>query len=173
MRDGIRLRYIVDETEYSVVATRAADRWRVEAGGATFIVRLVAQQPDQIALEFGDQRIERFSIAIDGGERLIAWRGASFRLEQAAGLSVDALGVRATGPHGRASLAAPMPGTVIKVLAEEGQLVAAQQPLVVLEAMKMEHVVVAPYAGVVQKLCFQPGALVAKGATLVELEETR
>jgi len=173
MGDGVRLRYKVDGAEYSVVATRAAERWRVESGGATFTVALVAQQPGQMTLEFGDQRIERFSIACDGAERLIAWRGANFRLEQAAGLSVDALGARATGPHGHASLAAPMPGTVIKVLAEEGQTVAAQQPLMVLEAMKMEHVVVAPYAGVVQKLCFRPGALVAKGATLIELEEKR
>jgi len=44
---------------------------------------------------------------------------------------------------------------------------------VVLEAMKMEHIVVAPYDGMVQKLFFRPGALVAKGATLVELEEQR
>src|SRR6266508_5337639 len=109
------------------------------AAGATRIGAVVAQQANQIALEFGDQRIERFSIACDGAERLIAWRGGNLRLAPAAGLSVDALGARATGPHGHASLVAPMPGTVIKVLAEEGRMVAAQQPLVVLEAMKMEH----------------------------------
>ncbi len=173
MGDGVRRRYVVDEAEYSVVVTRAADRWRVESAGATRIAAVVAQQANQITLEFGDQRIERFSIACDGAERLIAWRGANFRLAPAAGLSVDALGARATGPHGHASLVAPMPGTVIKVLAEEGRMVAAQQPLVVLEAMKMEHIVVAPYDGMVQKLFFRPGALVAKGATLVELEEQR
>jgi 3-methylcrotonyl-CoA carboxylase alpha subunit len=173
MRDGMHLRYIVGEEEHSVVVSRAGDNWRIEAGGEILPVALIGQQPNQLTLEFGGQRIERFSIACDGAERLIAWRGASFRLEQAAGLSVDALGARVAGPHGHASLAAPMPGTVLKVLAEEGQTVAAQQPLVVLEAMKMEHVVVAPYAGVVQKLCFRPGALVAKGATLVELEEQR
>src|SRR6266511_4124704 len=170
MGDGVRRRYVVDEAEYSVVVTRAADRWRVESAGATRIAAVVAQQANQITLEFGDQRIERFSIACDGAERLIAWRGANFRLAPAAWLSVDALGARATGPHGHASLVAPMPGTVIKVLAEEGRMVAAQQPLVVLEAMKMEHIVVAPYDGMVQKLFFRPGALVAKGATLVELE---
>ena len=48
---------------------------------------------------------------------------------------------------------------------------AAQQPLVVLEAMKMEHVVVAPYDGLVQQVCYAAGALVAKGAVLVELDE--
>jgi len=173
MRDGVHLRYMVDEEEHSVIVSRAGDYWQVEAGGETLTVALIGRQPNQITLEFGRQRIERFSIACNGVERLIAWRGTSFRLEQAAGLSVDALGARTSGPHGHASLAAPMPGTVLKVLAEEGQTVAAQQPLVVLEAMKMEHVVVAPYAGVVQKLYFRPGALVAKGATLIELEEKR
>ena len=64
-----------------------------------------------------------------------------------------------------------MPGTVIKVLTTEGQTVAAQQPLIVLEAMKMEHVVAAPYDGVVRKLLCSPGALVTKGATLIELDE--
>ena len=64
-----------------------------------------------------------------------------------------------------------MPGTLIKVLVHEGQEVAAHQPLVILEAMKMEHVVVAPHDGVVRRLPFAAGALVAKGATLVELEE--
>ena len=64
-----------------------------------------------------------------------------------------------------------MPGTLIKVLVDEGQSVVARQPLVVLEAMKMEHVVTAPYAGVVRKLPFRTGALVSKGTALVELEE--
>ena len=64
-----------------------------------------------------------------------------------------------------------MPGTLIKVLVDEGQSVVARQPLVVLEAMKMEHVVTAPYDGVVRKLLFRTGALVAKGAPLIELEE--
>jgi len=63
-----------------------------------------------------------------------------------------------------------MPGMLIKVLVNEGQSVVARQPLVVLEAMKMEHVVTAPYDGVVRKLPFHTGALVAKGAALVELE---
>ena len=64
-----------------------------------------------------------------------------------------------------------MPGTLVKVLVEAGQAVTAQQPLVVLEAMKMEHVVVAPYDGLVQQVCYAAGALVAKGAVLVELDE--
>jgi 3-methylcrotonyl-CoA carboxylase alpha subunit len=150
---------------------RAADRWRIEIGEEVWVAAVVAQRSHQLTLELNGHQIERFSVARDDTSLLIVWRGMSFRLAPAAALSVDTLAGHTGQLHGHASLAAPMPGTVIKVLAEEGQAVAAQQPLVVLEAMKMEHVVVAPYNGVVRKLPYRPGALVAKGAALVELDE--
>jgi acetyl/propionyl-CoA carboxylase alpha subunit len=78
----------------------------------------------------------------------------------------------AAGPGGTAepsSLTAPMPGTVIKVLAKEGDRVAHRQPLLVLEAMKMETPVVSPYEGVVKAVHVQEGDRVAGGALLVEL----
>ncbi len=171
--DSLRLRYTFGGIEYLVSAARAADRWRVQVGDATHVVAIIARQPDLLALEFDGRRMERFPIARDGDALLIGWRGASYPVARAIALSVDALAGRAGRLHGSASLEAPMPGTLIKVLVAEGQLVAARQPLVVLEAMKMEHVVTAPYDGVVRKLPFGTGALVAKGAALVELEEQR
>ena len=59
---------------------------------------------------------------------------------------------------------------VARVLVSEGERVAAHQPLVVLEAMKMEHIVAAPHAGVVRRVHVDPGATVARGAALVEIE---
>jgi 3-methylcrotonyl-CoA carboxylase alpha subunit len=168
--DSMRLRYTFAGTEHLVFATRAADRWRVQVGDAAHVVAVIARQPELLTLEFDGQRVERFQIARDGDALLIGWRGASYSLARAVALSVDALAGRANRPQSFASLEAPMPGTLIKVLVEEGQSVVARQPLVVLEAMKMEHVVTAPYDGVVRKLPFRSGALVAKGAALVELE---
>jgi acetyl/propionyl-CoA carboxylase alpha subunit len=66
---------------------------------------------------------------------------------------------------------APMPGTVIKVLVTEGDRVQAHQPLVVLEAMKMETPLPSPYEAVVRRVHVAEGDLVAGGAPLVELEE--
>ncbi|HET9222785.1 MAG TPA: biotin/lipoyl-containing protein, partial [Roseiflexaceae bacterium] len=170
LRDGIRLRYTVQGFEHNVVVGRAADRWRVEIGEASLVADVIARQEGWLTLEFDGARIERFAVARHDAERLIGWHGASFRLARAAALCVDALGGRAGGAAGHTSLEAPMPGTIVKVLAAEGQQVAAHQPLIVLEAMKMEHIVAAPYDGVVRKLLCAPGALVAKGATLVELD---
>jgi len=72
---------------------------------------------------------------------------------------------------GEQSLTAPMPGTVIKVLAASGDRVEARQTLLVLEAMKMETPVVSPYKGTIRAVHVAEGDQVAGGAVLVELEE--
>ena len=87
---------------------------------------------------------------------------------QASPPAVDEAGA---GAEAAASLTAPMPGTVVKVLVEEGEEVAEGQLLLVLEAMKMEQPVSAPHAGVVQSLPFEEGSLVPGGAVLVEVQE--
>jgi 3-methylcrotonyl-CoA carboxylase alpha subunit len=66
-----------------------------------------------------------------------------------------------------------MPGKVIALLAEPGAKVAKGTPLVVLEAMKMEHTLVAPAAGTVKAFCYAVGEQVADGAELAEfIQET-
>jgi acetyl-CoA/propionyl-CoA carboxylase, biotin carboxylase, biotin carboxyl carrier protein len=71
----------------------------------------------------------------------------------------------------QSALTAPMPGTVIRVLAKEGERVARRQPLLVLEAMKMETPLVSPYDAVVKTVHVAEGDRVAGGTLLVELEE--
>jgi biotin carboxyl carrier protein len=71
----------------------------------------------------------------------------------------------------QSTLTAPMPGTVIRVLVGDGDAVKPRQPLVVLEAMKMETPVVSPYEAVVRAVHVSEGDRVAGGALLVELEE--
>jgi acetyl-CoA/propionyl-CoA carboxylase, biotin carboxylase, biotin carboxyl carrier protein len=76
---------------------------------------------------------------------------------------------RHTGEH--SALTAPMPGTVIRVGVAEGDTVHARQPLLVLEAMKMETPLVAPYEAVVRAVHVAEGDRVAGGQLLVELED--
>ncbi len=64
---------------------------------------------------------------------------------------------------------APMPGTVLEVLVEAGDEVSARQPLLVLEAMKMETPVTAPFAGRVASVAVSSGDQVAADAVLAEL----
>jgi acetyl/propionyl-CoA carboxylase alpha subunit len=72
---------------------------------------------------------------------------------------------------GAQTLTAPMPGTVLRVLVAEGDAVEVRQPLLVLEAMKMETPVAAPYDAVVRKVNVAEGDRVAGGAVLVELDD--
>jgi biotin carboxyl carrier protein len=81
----------------------------------------------------------------------------------------DALRHAGSAGDGASILAAPMPGRVIAVRATAGERVAAHQPLVVLEAMKMEHAVVAPMDGSVARIHVSAGDQVQRGDLLVEL----
>ena len=102
------------------------------------------------------------------------WRGA-FRLNLPTPPPHSPPDVAAAEDHGpgaeSSSLTAPMPGTVIKVLTEPGAAVSPREPLVVLEAMKMETPVVSPYKAVVKAVHVSEGDLVTGGQLLVELEE--
>ncbi|MGH3634699.1 MAG: acetyl-CoA carboxylase biotin carboxyl carrier protein subunit, partial [Mycobacterium sp.] len=73
----------------------------------------------------------------------------------------------------KGSLVAPMPGNVIRIGATVGDTVAAGQPLIWLEAMKMEHTITAPTDGVLAELNVQPGAQVEVGAVLARVEALR
>ena len=104
------------------------------------------------------------------------WR-RSFRLNlpsptPASPPDVDALAGDHKGRAGEQSaVTAPMPGTVIRLLVSEGDKVRARQPLVVLEAMKMETPLASPYDAVVRAVHVAEGDRVSGGAILVELEE--
>ena len=75
----------------------------------------------------------------------------------------------AHAPSGTSTVTAPMPGTVIRVFATEGAAVKAGEPLVILEAMKMETPLTSPYDAVVEVVHVREGDHVAAGTTLVEL----
>jgi propionyl-CoA carboxylase alpha chain len=64
-----------------------------------------------------------------------------------------------------------MPGTVVDVAVEVGAEVAAGQPVLVLEAMKMQHTVSAPYAGTVTEIGVSVGVQVAAGEVLAVVEQ--
>ena len=103
------------------------------------------------------------------------WR-TPFRLNLPAPAPAPPPDVAGSADHGPAAgeqstVVAPMPGTVIKVLVGAGDSVRARQPLVVLEAMKMETPLASPYDATVRAVHVAEGDRVAGGTLLVELEE--
>jgi acetyl-CoA/propionyl-CoA carboxylase, biotin carboxylase, biotin carboxyl carrier protein len=84
--------------------------------------------------------------------------------------AAEAVRPRARAAQGTESLEAPMPGAVTQVAVQEGDAVVAGQPILIIEAMKMEHVIRAPRAGRVTALRVRPGEQVEAGAIVAEFE---
>jgi len=84
---------------------------------------------------------------------------------------VDPLAPPAGADAAAGRLSAPMPGRVVQLLVAPGAAVRGGQPLVVVEAMKMEHTIAAPRDGVVEAVRCAAGDLVEEGAELIVLAE--
>ena len=159
----------LDYGEHRVEAERAGPgKVRITAEGEKSIVEVLYYGDGRIRALIDEEPLEA-GILLGPGEVLISLRGATHKLLKSSPPAVDE-----TGPDSdaAANLTAPMPGTVVKVLVDEGQEVEEGQLLLVLEAMKMEQPVTAPHAGVVHSLPFEEGSLVPGGAVLAEVRET-
>jgi 3-methylcrotonyl-CoA carboxylase alpha subunit len=139
----------------------------------------------QVRFDGGAHRVQLTALADDHVRARIDGREREFALERAAGgelwLRAEATGFgfgedrgaphRASAEH-EGHLRAPMPGHVLEVRAQSGQVVEAGTVLVLLEAMKMEHSLLAPWAGTVTEVRVAPGERVEEGAELVILQPT-
>ena len=88
-------------------------------------------------------------------------------------VSIDAnrrRGRTAVHPDGEQRIVAPMPGRVLRVMVAAGDIVELRQPVVVVEAMKMENELRAPKAGTVKEVAIEAGASVEAGRLLIVIE---
>lgn len=125
---------------------------------------VVSASPTQVTLETDGVRTT-YAVAVNGAAVDVDSAHGHVRLTRVPRF-VDPAEQVASG-----SLLAPMPGTVVSVAVEAGQQVEAGQPVLVLEAMKMQHTVKAPTDGVVTQIDVKPGAQVAAGEVLAVVEE--
>jgi len=98
--------------------------------------------------------------------------GQSLEFQLASAPTVDEAVRHAGQAEGSALLTAPMPGRVVAVRHGAGELVAAHDPVVVIEAMKMEHAVSAPLTGIVTAIHVRAGDQVQRGDLLAEVTAT-
>lgn len=83
---------------------------------------------------------------------------------------VEQLGLHAGGNQKMNTVKAPMPGLVLNIMVAPGQAVSKGDPLLILEAMKMENVIKAVGDGTVKTIAVEKGAAVEKGHLLLEME---
>jgi len=125
---------------------------------------VVEASPDRVVLEADGVRTA-YEVSVDG-DRVDVDSPLGHTALRRVPRFVDPSEQQAPG-----SLLAAMPGTVVTVHVQQGDEVAQGQPLLVLEAMKMQHTVTAPASGVVSEIDVQPGAQVAAGQVLAVVEE--
>jgi len=133
------------------------DGRRLRAGGAL-------QDDGTLYADLDGRRVSATVIAA-GEKRHLFFDGLSFVFS-----AIDPLHHSAEGAVAEGGLTAPMPGKVIAHLVTPGARVEKGAPLVVLEAMKMEHTLAAPVAGIVKAYRYAVGEQVADGAELLEFE---
>jgi acetyl-CoA/propionyl-CoA carboxylase biotin carboxyl carrier protein len=168
-----------DREEARVRMLRALDEMTVEGVATTIAAHKVLLETDAFVAGTHTTRTVE-----EGG----VLAGLATRDEDDAGDAADVLlvggrGVRLWNPAmsasasaavhgavGSGEVVAPMQGTILKVLVDEGRAVASGEALMVLEAMKMETTIAATAAGTVAKLEVGPGDTVAAGQSLVIIE---
>ncbi|MCC0003610.1 MAG: acetyl/propionyl/methylcrotonyl-CoA carboxylase subunit alpha [Methylobacteriaceae bacterium] len=174
-RDGWRLNgaakrsqiYRFGETQTSVGVLARGDSFALTLGARTHDVRGKIDERGALRVEIDGVRKDAAVIAA-GPMRHVFLDGRAWRLA-----AVDPLHVSAEGSGAHGGLLAPMPGKIIAILAEAGAKVDKGAPLLILEAMKMEHTITAPSDGVLKAHHFAVGDAVGDGAELVDFEAAK
>ncbi len=164
------LTYRSGEAVFEVAVDYEVDGWRLTLAGESVLARGRVLESGrfagQLAVELDDRRLVASVVAVNEKQeqkRYVFLHGSNYLILRDDPLHL----VEAGGTHG-GGLTAPMPGKVVALLAAVGQQVEKGAPLLILEAMKMEHTITAPKNGIVKAFCYAAGDQVADGAELVD-----
>ncbi|MGN6701375.1 MAG: acetyl/propionyl/methylcrotonyl-CoA carboxylase subunit alpha, partial [Burkholderiaceae bacterium] len=136
-------------------------RWHCRIDDAAATLTLLSRDGDDLRIAFGE-RTAAGTVLRDGDALYVFAGGAHTVLTL-----VDPLAHAGAAHADVGRLTAPMPGRIVAITVEPGQTVARGAPLLVMEAMKMEHTIAAPADGTVDALLYGVGDQVAEGAQLL------
>jgi acetyl-CoA/propionyl-CoA carboxylase biotin carboxyl carrier protein len=154
-RGGTSFRLSCADREVTVRITGGAEQASVVVDDGSEVDASASWAGDDLVLRVG-ARVHRYLRHLDGDVLWLAADGAVWPVAERSILESEAAAGVAGGP-----LVSPMPGTVLLVKAQQGEQVTAGQPLLVIEAMKMEHTIAAPVDGVLTELKVKAGQQVA------------
>ncbi len=160
---AIALRFAEGDATYDISLRRDGESWRADLPSGPVTARW-SERDGRLAIVSGSG--EHTATVVPLGEMRHVFIGGAHRRLRLVDPLAHAGEEEARGGH----LIAPMSGTVIAVMVKVGDRVAKGAPLVILEAMKMEHTIVAPAEGVVRAVNFRAGERVGEGADLVDVD---
>jgi 3-methylcrotonyl-CoA carboxylase alpha subunit len=159
-----RLEFRDGERDVAVVVHYRADGYVLDLPGGQAEATGVYSESGALQAVLDGRRVTAAVIG-HADDIVVIVSGVSRRLRLA-----DPLDAVADEPASGGRMTAPMPGKVVKVHVSPGQVVLRGAPLIVLEAMKMEHAIVAPSAGRVAAVHYAAGDVVEEGVELLTLE---
>ena len=169
--EGIVMTYEVEGQPRTCTVSRQGstthDAWLISVDDEPYGARV--RPNGDVTVEQGGQQRE-LRVSREGPDVLVSDRGLTYLVRRAAPPNIDAAPSGVSGARSASRLVAPMPGRIVKVAVQPGQRVHEHEPLVVLEAMKIEHTVAAPNAGVVAVIHCEPGQTVDGGVPLLDLD---
>ncbi len=173
MKDGWRLNappsrrytYSVNETEYRVVTTDESGQITVSFEDAEITLDTVSLQGNNVTASLDHQK-QQATVHQDGLITTVFYNGHTVRLSAVSNSS-------SVEEESENALVAPLPGYVRQVLVAKGDVVTKDQPLIIVEAMKMEHTILSPKDGLVDDVFYKAGDQVLEGAELLAIEEQK
>jgi 3-methylcrotonyl-CoA carboxylase alpha subunit len=161
----MRYHYQIRGENREILLERQGERYLAVVDGVSYEFSVLNTGPGELDLLFDGHPV-RLHWAADGDKKWVALDGCSYLLEK----PLPPARRRAGEQSGENVLRAPMPALVRAVLVEPGQAVAKGQPVMLLEAMKMEIRLAAPRAGVAAKVLAAVGETVQREQALIEFE---
>jgi 3-methylcrotonyl-CoA carboxylase alpha subunit len=152
------------ENRHAVTARRRGERFELEFAGGRRHVKSYRREGHRLTLQLDDATVAGSVVRL--GSRIEVFLPGEHLTLQLHDPLLQELEAEARPGE----LAAPMPGKIIAVLVERGDRVEKDEPLLILEAMKMEHTIRAPARGRVARILCRVGEQVGVGADLIELE---
>jgi len=153
------------DQDHSLGILPSAAGFQAQIGEAAHDLRVIQAEQGNLTFE-SDDRQTRVHWVKEGRRIWLHLDGRTFVMEKTAANA----GATGAGRSTESILRAPMPGNLRELLVAEGDQVEQGQLLMLLEAMKMEIRIQAPYAAKVLRIALQPGASVEKDQILVELD---
>ena len=156
-----QLRFDCDDQAFEVVLDYRRDGWRMAYQSQETILTHIAIDQTSVSLSIEGRRIsgrvvrvdDRFHVFWQGQHRVLSWS--------------DPIAHAGETESEGGRLTAPMPGKIVQLMVAEGASVEKGAPLLIMEAMKMEHTISAPAKGKVEALNYAVGDQVAEGAQLL------
>lgn len=155
------LRFECDDQDFELNLEYSRDGWRMTTQSQQALLNHIAIDQADVSIQIDGRHLsgrvvrddDRFHVFWQGQHRVISWS--------------DPIAHAGESESEGGRLTAPMPGKIVQLMVDEGASVKKGAPLLIMEAMKMEHTISAPANGKVEALHYAVGDQVAEGAQLL------